>query len=107
MAEIASSELSLEQRVQGGQVLASGLGTSYGSILQTAPPASSWSLHVCLAGHRSPPYLLPPQEQGSGKARTLALGSCNLFNVPQAAVFAGARVLCPTDEGNRATGARL
>lgn len=27
--------------------------------------------------------------------------------IPHAAVLAGARVLCPTDEGNRATGARL
>lgn len=107
MAEIASCELFLEQGVQGGQVLASGLGTSYGSILQTASPASTWSLHVCSAGHRSSPYLLPPGEQGSSKARTLALGSCNLFNVPHAAVLAEARVLCPTDEGNRATGARL
>lgn len=93
--------------MQVRQVLTSRLGTSCGSILQTDPPASRWSLHVCSAGHRSPPYPLPPPEQGSSKACTLALGSCNWFNVPHAAVVAGACVSCPTDEDNRAMGATL
>lgn len=42
------------------------------------PTASSRSPHHCLAGYRSPPFLLPSQEQGSSSAQhsLLAPGIC-------------------------------